>query len=197
MGFVAAGAAVAVMAPASVAAATCASGALTGGPSSQPELGAYEYHLSFSWGPLRAGLSHVDLLVDHLECIHLCSGESPFLFDEVAGTSTGDDGGKNCDVSYGGALLCAGDPSVGLQVPLVKWGPTPQQPCQPGASGAGDLVFYSNWPPGPVITSTDAIWIKFGTSSCFGPVTGTFPLCGEQPTATEGTTWGGVKSLYR
>lgn len=185
-------------APAPAAATSCVTGSIAAESSDRPDLGAYVYRITIWWGPLQFGLSHWDLLLGHMLCDPLCLGESPFAFAEIAGTSREGHGDGECTVSYGGALACNGDPSIGYAGPLVKYEPLPEQECEPGKSGWGVFTFYTDWPPGPVGAWSDVLAVKFGHADpCFGPLTGTLPVCGGHPTATERTTWGGLKGLYR
>jgi len=192
LGFVFAGG---VSAQTDVVAAGCVSGEVTAEPAESP-LGDWKYTLTASWATgTPQALSHLDLLLGLSECACVCS-ECSFGAEDTAGTSDGTPRGRRCTVSYEAEFNCKGDPSIpGDEGALVKFEPL-RGTCEPGPTGSGVFAFYSDWPPEKLAEPMNRLLIKYGTRSCSGPLTGVLPSC-RCATATEPTSWGGVKRMFR
>lgn len=171
-------------------------GTITAGPSDRPELGAYKYTINFSWNTPR-GLSHWLLLLGGLDCDLFCKKDGVIKFPNPAGeTQSGD-----CKIEYDAQLRCNGDPSTNLPGPLLKFEPREDDDddlnkCEPGKRGSGMFCFYTDLPPGPDLDYDNVLVVKNGTRKTFGDLKGTLPDCKEQ-NATDFTTWGRVKGIFR
>jgi hypothetical protein len=184
-----------VSAQTDVVAAGCVSGEVTAEPADE-KLGDWEYTLSVSWATgAPQALSHLDLLLGLSACGCVCS-EFSFGAADTAGTSDGTSRGRRCTVFYAAEFECKGDPSIpGDEGPIVKFEPL-RGTCEPGPTGSGVFVFYSDWPPAEIAKPFNGLLIKYGTRSCSGPLAGVLPTC-RCATATESTSWGGVKRMFR
>jgi len=156
-----------------------------------PFAGHYKYTLDFTWD-LPQGLSNVTLDCGFGDC-PLTACAHTFGFDDPAGFSDGEDGlGAPCVVDYVGEFNCNGNPSIGLNIPIIKWDALDAL-CEPGPTGSGTLWYYSIAAP-----HTNAllpiILIKNGLNVCDGMVTGACPAICVVP--VEESTWGEVKARY-
>jgi len=172
----------------------------------QPEFGTWKYTLEVEWDSgSQHGLSHFDLDLGYEG--HDCDcDEFPFDFPEPAGNSDGtgegdrddgdDDGGGDCPVPYEAEFECHGDPSIpGMDSPLLKFEPD-EEDCEPGATGSGVFVFYSNWEPEPIDSINDRLAFKAGGETCSGPVDGELPTLGCEDVATDPSSWGDLKARF-
>ncbi len=160
-------------------------------------LGEWEYTLTVEWDTgVPQALSHLTLDLGLINCACVCELE-PFDFDSPAGSSDGEDGGVPCTVLYDGFFVCDGDPSIpGSEGPVIKFEPF-NGDCEPGPTGSGQFVYYSDWPPGEVVTPNQIIvLIKYGGESCEGVLTGVLPIC-TCPTSTRSASWGDIKRRFR
>ena len=157
--------------------------------------GNYRYTITLTWDVGRHDPSHVDILVGLANCICVCDSRL-FKFSQPAGSSTGVNAGGACVVPYAGAYACKGDPSIRNTTtgPAIKFQPD-ESACSTDESGSGTFVFYSPMPPGGSEVYVDAIAIKHGLDTCYGPIVGVLPVCDCSVPAGP-TTWGKLKSYY-
>jgi len=161
-----------------------------------PTLGAWKYCVEVNWNTGRHALSHLDLLLGLEACPCVCE-EFPFAAQDPAGVSTGESGqGEVCLVFYRAGWSCAGDPSLGIGVPLIKFESIAQGDCEPGPVGEGTFCFYSNWPPVAVATPNELLALKAGPNMVTGELTGVMPDCGCGMAPVESCTWGAVKAQF-
>ncbi len=145
-----------------------------------PYLGWFKYTYQVTWN-LEKGLSHLDLLLkpgcaadDHL-----------FRFETEAGGAADGLGtpkkwrpGKpitpiTLSIPFEGIFEPHGDPSVDLDVPLIKWEPLGGDP---GKRGTGAFWFYSNVLP-ETGTYEDVVVAKAGRKTIEGTLQGAWPSC--------------------
>ena len=100
-------------------------------------------------------------------------------------------------VPYVGSYVCKGDPSIKNTTtgPAIKFEPD-ETLCSTDEAGTGTFVFYSPLPPSPSDIQPNAVAIKHGLDTCYGPIIGPLPLC-DCSVPADNTTWGKVKSYYR
>jgi len=158
-------------------------------------VGYWEYCITISWDTSRypggaRGQSHVSIVLGLEECLGYC-GESCFMFPDTVGVSDGIDG---CDVYYYAELDLNGDPTIPPTTSTLKFEPYPAG-CEPDVSGTASVCFYSAFPPRIADGQPGSIWIKFGQFTEEGFITGSLPSC--RTAATEESTWGGIKGLFR
>ena len=157
--------------------------------------GLYKYTLTVTWDVGVHDPSHLDILVGLNDCACVCDPRL-FKFGSPAGTSTGVNAGGDCTVPYYAAYACTGDPSIdGMTGPAIKFSPD-ESVCSTNETGTGTFVFYSPLPPSPIQVQPNAIAIKHGTDTCYGPLVGSLPVC-QCSVPASATTWGRVKDIYR
>jgi hypothetical protein len=157
--------------------------------------GYWQYCITINWSTSEYpdgahGQSHVTMVLGLEDCLALC-GESCFMFPDTVGVS---DGEGDCDVYYYAELDFSGDPTIPPMTSTLKFEPYPAE-CEPDVSGTASVCFYSVFPPRIVDSNPGALWIKFGLFTEEGFITGQLPSC--RTAATEESTWGGIKSLYK
>src|SRR5882672_7895839 len=149
--------------------------------------GLYKYTLTVTWDVGVHYPSHVDILIGLTDCACVCDPRL-FKFGSPAGTSTGVNGTGSCTVPYSGLYACKGDPSIDAMTgPAIKFSPD-ETLCSTDETGTGTYVFYSPLPPSPVQVQPNAIAIKHGNSTCYGPLIGALPVCQCSVPASP-TTW--------
>jgi hypothetical protein len=157
-------------------------------------IGLWEYCYEVCWAGLPHGVSHVDFLLCLLaECECACE-PGYFAFADTAGSGDGTLNGGSCTVYYQGMFSCDGDPSIGIDLPVVKFEPY-EDDCEPDVDGCAYLCFFSIGAPVPA-TSCDFTAIKFGTEFATGLVEGVLPSCDTAFSGAEASTWSGIKALY-
>ncbi len=163
---------------------------------SGPFAGLYQYTISITWDVGRHDPSHLDLIIGLDNCLCVCDPRL-FKFPSPAGTSTGINAGGGCTVPYVGSYACKGDPSIKNTTtgPAIKFEPD-ETLCSTDEAGTGTFVFYSPLPPSPSDIQPNAVAIKHGYDTCYGPIIGPLPLC-DCSVPADNTTWGKVKSYYR
>ena len=163
---------------------------------SGPFIGSYRYTIQLAWDVGRHDPSHVDVIVGLTNCQCTCDPRL-FKFASPAGTSTGVNVSGACTVPYAGLYACKGDPSIkdATTGSAVKFQPD-ETLCSTDESGSGTFVFYSPLPPSPTEIYPDAIAIKHGLDTCWGPIVGALPIC-DCSVPASGVSWGQVKSVYR
>jgi hypothetical protein len=157
----------------------------------------YMYTLTVTWDmDSPHGLSHLDLIVDMAGGTCSCSDfHEAIYFDAISGTS---DGEYDCTVEYLAEIECNGDPSIpGVDGILFKFEPIETEGCEPGPTGTGTFVFYSDLAPVPVAEELLALVDKAGQESCSGSLTGVFPGLACDPVPTVERSMDGLKSLFR
>ena len=157
--------------------------------------GYWKYCYEVSWIGLPHGVSHIDVLLWMVEdCPCLCS-QGYFAFADTVGSGPGTPNGELCVVYYYGFFECDGDPSVGLETPVVKFEPFDDH-CEPDVEGWAYLCFYSVAEP-IQIGPADCVGIKFAGEFAVGNLTGVVPGCDTAHSSVENTVWGKIKTLYR
>ena len=161
-----------------------------------PFVGTWRYTIQLTWDVGRHDPSHVDVVVGLTNCQCTCDPRL-FKFASPAGTSTGINASGSCNVPYSGAYACKGDPSIknATTGSAVKFEPD-ETLCATDESGSGTFVFYSPLPPSAAEIYPDAIAIKHGLDTCWGPIIGQLPICDCSVPAGE-VSWGRMKSVYR
>jgi len=154
--------------------------------------GYWKYCYEISWAGLPNGASHLDVFLMLEDCACLCS-PGYFVFADTVGTGPGEEG---CTVNYHASFLCEGDPTMGNGLPTLKF-EYYEGGCEPDKDGWAYVCFYSVAAPIPEGSYEDAIGIKFGTITDTGCLDGVMPSCDTDASATDNTSWGGVKALYR
>jgi hypothetical protein len=185
---------VATLLPAMASAECMINGNISVEDSNSP-LGAYMYTLDITWDMgSQHGLSHLDLVVDMAGGTCSCEDFASYIsFDTISGTSDGEDG---CTVEYYSELACNGDPSIDLDGILFKFEPI-EGDCEPGPTGSGSFVFYSDLPGVPVNDQILALADKAAQEYCSGTLTGVFPGMACDPVANEDLSLDSIKGLYR
>jgi hypothetical protein len=161
-----------------------------------PELGAWKYCLEVAWDTgSDHTLSYIDVLLGLEACPCVCD-EFPFAAQDPAGDSNGVEGRSICVVSYRAVWSCLGDPSLGIEVPLVRYNPIEQWDCVPGATGEGTFCFYSDWAPVAVTIPNELLVMRAGDDMCTGELTGVLPGCNCGPAPTSEVSWGQIKEQF-
>jgi hypothetical protein len=161
------------------------------------ELGMYRYTLELMWDTgSQYALSHANLLLDPGFGDCLCVDfEEALAWEDPIGFSDGYPEG--CTVYYYGMIECDGDPSIyGVDGFLLKFEPFEEEDCEPGTTGTGIFVFYSDFGPAPIDEDFLSLVDKNGQNSCTGTLTGDFPAIPCDPVSNEARTWTNVKGLY-
>jgi len=155
-----------------------------------PFAGLWKYTVDFTWDTPQ-GLSNVTLDCGFGACPEeVC--DKTFAFDTPAGHSDGVP--DPCTVEYAGEFNCDGNPSAGIDDPIVKWDAINTEDCEPGPTGTGTLCFYSELGPHPDAPLPIVI-IKNGQNVCEGTIMGDCPIA-PCLVPTDEITWGGVKGKY-
>ena len=157
-------------------------------------LGYWKYCYEFTWSGLPHGASHLDVFIMLQDCACLCA-PGYFAFADTVGSGPGENG-EPCTVYYYASFLCEGDPTMGNGLPTIKF-EYYENGCEPGKDGTAFLCFYSVAAPMQEGTFEDAIGMKFGTDTDTGCLVGVMPSCDTNASATENSSWGSVKALYR
>lgn len=158
-------------------------------------LGTFCYTLEINWdNDSPYGLSHFCLIVDAEGGTCSCADFSDNIsFGLISGSSNGEGG---CLVEYSSGLECDGDPSIGMPGIMFKFEPI-EETCEPGPTGSGSFVFYSNLPPVPVDEEAISLVDKSAQNYCTGNITGVFPGLACDPVSTSEVHVGALKSIYR
>jgi hypothetical protein len=161
----------------------------------------------------RYALSHFNLLMDSEAGTCTCQDfVDAISWDNPIGSSTGEPDG--CTVDYEGLLECKGDPSIpGLGGILLKLEPIGDDyhnvdlegidrdfnmySCEPGPTGSGTFVFYSDLAPGTIDEDIFSAVDKHGRQFCYGRMSGDFPAMACDPVSSEETNWGTLKGMFR
>jgi hypothetical protein len=171
-------------------------GTIVATPTNNPAGPAWAYTLTIDWDTgSQYALSHMNLLMDTAAGTCNCADFSDALsWNSPVGSSSGD---PACLVSYNGFLGCHGDPSIpGVDNILLKFEPAADG-CEPGTTGTGTFVFFSNLPPAPIDEDVLTLVDKYAANSCFGTLSGDFPAMVCDPVSAENVGWGSAKGLYR
>ena len=157
--------------------------------------GYWKYCYEVNWSNLPHGVSNLDFLLTMIEdCPCLCTS-GYFAFEDTTGTGPGVCDEAPCTVFYYGFFLCDGEMSIPIKGPVIKFEPY-ENCCEPAPEGTAQICFYSV--AAPVYgTWVDYMAIKFGTESEYGTLQGPLPSCETGVSATEVSTWGVIKGLYR
>jgi len=179
---------IAFVVPGAALASECVDGTITASLVTEGEhIGLYKYTIEISWNTPQ-GLSNVTLDCGFDEC----ACESSWWFDDPAGTGSGGDP-DSCDFEFSGEFNCQGNPSIGIDHPILKWDAIQTEDCEAGATGSATLCFYTAAAPAPA--SVPVILIKNGQNVCEGTIEGDCPFpC---PVSIEEGTWSSLKALYR
>jgi hypothetical protein len=104
-------------------------------------------------------------------------------------------GGEACSVYFYAELDIKGDPTVLIEVPMLKFEPYPDT-CEPDVTGNAYVCFYSSMPPEAGDSPPASVWIKFGPYTEEGLIIGKLPSC-SGTAATGRSTWSSIKRLFR
>jgi len=162
-----------------------------------PEMGDWMYTMVVTWDTdTQYALSHFNFLIDGPGGTCGCSDiEAALTWASPAGSSDGDPDG--CMVYYDAYLECEGDPSIpDVEGILLKFEPIYDEECEPGATGTGTFVFYSDFGPADIADEGLFLVDKFGQLNCTGMITGQFPSLLCDPVGAEAHTWSHVKGMY-
>ena len=142
-------------------------------------------------------LSHANLLMDVAEATCICQDFIDALsWDDPAGSSNGVP--MDCPVDYQAFLECDGDPSIpGVEGILLKFEPVFDASCEPGPTGTGTFVFYSDLSPYPIDEEILSVVDKYAQEYCFGHLTGDFPDMPCDPIGNQDTNWDNLKGMFR
>ena len=171
-------------------------GTITADSNPDPSGPTWMYTMVFTWDTgNNHSLSHANLLLDIAGGTCLCQDfMAAISWDDPVGYSDGypDD----CTVDYQGFLECGGDPSIpGFTDILLKFEPVEGE-CEPGPTGTGTFVFYSNLHPAPIDEDILSVVDKHSNEYCIGHLSGDFPAMACDPVSNEGSTWGNLKGLF-
>lgn len=186
-----------LVAPAAALAQCSINGTITADLSGDPGLPTWQYTLVVNWDTgSQYALSHADLLIDPVGGTCSCWDiEAALSFVNPSGSSDGEGG---CTVPYDGYIECNGDPSIpDVTGILLKFEPDESTGCEPGTTGVGTFVFYSEQSPVPVDEDILSLVDKFAGNFCFGNVSGEFPGLACNPVPNGATSWGSLKGQYR
>jgi len=184
---------------AQVAVAECfIGGTITASDNPDPEGPIWMYTMEITWDTgNNYSLSHANLLLDPGLGTCLCQ-------DFMDALSWGDPIGSSdgypmpCTVDYQGFLECDGDPSIPEVTGfLLKFEPINDESCEPGPTGTGTFIFYSDLSPAPINEDVLSVVDKHGQDFCFGNLTGEFPAIPCDPVEYKDSSWGNLKGLYR
>jgi hypothetical protein len=183
----------ALLAPAAFA--QCVTGTITAElQTSGPFEGLWRYCVQISWDTPR-GLSNVTLQCN-FTCPAICN--SGWAFESPAGQGDGVTSDPHsvpgdCTVDFGGEFNCQGNPSIGLEGPVVKWDALDLgDGCEPGRTGSATLCFFVDLPPEPD-QQAPIVLVKNNQDVCQGMITGDCPQC---PVGTEPIDWSQFKIFY-
>lgn len=154
-----------------------------------PFVGLWKYTVEITWDTPQ-GLSNVTVDCGFEDCPEIACAQT-WLFDDPAGHGTGGEPG-DCEFDLVGEFNCEGNPSIGVDHPIIKWDAVDTEGCQASTTGSATLCFYTNVAPGP--GEMPVSLIKNGLNVCDGMLSGVCPLvC---PLATEDSNWGKIKFLF-
>ncbi|MEN8006018.1 MAG: hypothetical protein ABFS42_03345 [Candidatus Krumholzibacteriota bacterium] len=189
-------------------------GTITASPNPDPDGPRFMYTMVIVWDTdTRFALSHFNLLMDSATGTCTCQDFVDALsWGDPIGSSTGEPDG--CTIDYRGILECNGDSSIpGVGGILLKFEPmendiTSSQvegisqdsdlhSCEPGPTGTGTFVFYSDLAPGIIDEDIFSAVDKHGKEYCFGHMSGDFPAMACDPVGNEDTSWGTLKGMFR
>jgi hypothetical protein len=173
-------------------------GTITASANPDPMGPIWMYTMVITWDTGNEySLSHANLLMDAASGTCLCGDFLDALsWNDPAGSSDGYPMG--CTVDYQAFLECEGDPSIpevtGI---LLKFEPIYDEFCEPGPTGTGTFVFYSNLDPVPIDEEILSVVDKHAGEYCFGHMAGDFPNMPCDPVSNEDSTWGNLKGMFR
>ena len=173
-------------------------GTITASANTDPMGPNWVYTMEITWDTGNAySLSHVNLLLDPGLSTCLCQDFMDALsWGDPIGSSNGYP--EPCTVYYQGFLECEGDPSIPEVTGfLLKFEPIYDEFCEPGPTGTGTFIFYSDLPPAPIDEDILSIVDKFAGEYCFGNMSGDFPAMACDPVGAEESSWGNLKGLFR
>jgi hypothetical protein len=172
-------------------------GTITASPN--PDLSGphWMYTMVVTWDTGNSySLSHANLLMD-------IAGGTCVCQDFMDAMSWGDPAGSSegtpapCSVEYQAFLECDGDPSIpNVDGILLKFEPIEGE-CEPGPTGTGTFVFYSNLDPYPIDEEILSVVDKDALEYCFGHLAGDFPGMACDPVSNEDSSWGNLKGMFR
>jgi len=173
-------------------------GTITASANPDPLGPVWMYTMVITWDTGNEySLSHANLLMDAASGTCLCQDFLDALsWEDPAGSSDGYP--APCTVDYRAFLECDGDPSIpGVEGILLKFEPIEDEFCEPGPTGTGTFVFYSNLDPYPINEEILSVVDKHAGEYCFGYMAGDFPDMPCDPVDSEDSSWGNVKGLFR
>ena len=154
------------------ASAQCVSGTVTAEyQDSGPYAGKYKYTVDVVWTTTQ-GLSNVTLDCGFAACAAEACNQD-WEFENPAGQGTGGDPG-DCSFDLVGEFNCNGNPSIGINHPIIKWDAVGAEECEAGASGTATLCFYTSVVPAD--GNLPVFLVKNGQNICDGTLSGDCPL---------------------
>lgn len=178
-----------------LALATCSiSGSVTASANPDPLGPDWMYTVVIDWNTgSQYALSHMDMWLDVAGGTCSCQDfQQAISYAAIIGSS-----GASCVTSYTGSLNCQGDPSIPhVDGIVLKFEPTAQS-CEPGTTGQGTFVFFSELGPAPIDEEALTLVDKFARQYCFGSLTGDFPSMPCDPVGAGSANWGSVKGMFR
>ncbi len=178
-----------------LAQATCSiAGTVTASANPDPMGPDWMYTVDIDWDTgSQYALSHMGLWLDVAGGTCSCQDfQQALSFDGIIGSS-----GTSCVTSYASSLNCQGDPSIpNVHGIVLKFEPTGES-CEPGTSGHGTFVFFSDLGPTPIDEDALTLVDKFAQQYCFGSLTGEFPSMPCNPVGAESANWGSIKGMFR
>jgi len=184
---------------AQVAVAECfIGGTITASDNPDPVGPIWMYTMEITWDTgNNYSLSHTNLLLDPGLGTCVCQ-------DFMDALSWGDPIGSSdgypmpCTVHYQGFLECDGDPSLPEVTGfLLKLEPIYDESCEPGPTGTGTFIFYSDLPPAPIDEEVLSSVDKNGQEHCLGFMSGDFPAIACDPLGSQDSSWGNLKGMFR
>ena len=172
-------------------------GDITAEINTDPAYPNWKYTAAISWDTgTQYALSHLDMVLDTGLGTCTCGDLAAALFyTGIPGYSEGDPMG--CEVEYETTLECSGDPSIpGVDGIIFKFEPVSLE-CEPGTTGTGTFVFYSNYGPAPIDNEILSLIDKHGQLTCSGYLAGMFPSLTCDPVSNEAVSWDAMKVLFK
>lgn len=172
-------------------------GTITASPNPNLSGPNWMYTMVVTWDTGNSySLSHANLLLDSAGGTCVCQDFMDAMsWGSPAGSSDGTP--MPCSVDYEAFLECEGDPSIPeVDGILLKFEPI-EGDCEPGPTGTGTFVFYSNLDPYPIDEDILSVVDKHAQEYCFGHLSGDFPGMACDPVSTEDSSWGQLKGMYR
>ena len=170
-------------------------GTIMAAPAGPDAPGVWRYEMRVTWeNNSPYALSHFNLKLDDGTNCTEEDISSHLFWDSPAGEAQCF--GVNATIYFDAELEMNGDPSLGIDVPLIKYEPNEMSDTRPGPDGVGVFVFWSDLPPWPIDRPNLLLSEKFGQQHSFGQMDGVFPALPCGPIAEDQCSWGTIKMGY-